>query len=160
MGGKSFYFSLKYENDKFDIADDFDEEPDLSEKILLLDPIRPADSGYIGFDKDGNPYASGSRVDQKTKAEISINLYNLANSTNFIDKRQKLWMLLEQTISDTAKIVNSNKSDEEKQMVEDICFSRIRELIDKKANFSSVAIACLKTLQIEPKFQFLNSFKA
>jgi hypothetical protein len=36
-------------------------------------------------------------------------------------------MLPVETISDTAKIVNSNKSDEEKQMVEDSF--RIRELI-------------------------------
>lgn len=159
IGGKSIYFPLKYENGNFIIADDYDNDPDITEKSLLLDPIKPSDSGLITFDKSGEPIICGYMEGQKIKANISINLYNLKNTLNFKTKRQELWVYIESVITDTARYINNNQiTEEEKQREEDKCFSIIRKYIDKKECFSSVALACFKTHQINPDYEFLNHF--
>lgn len=160
MGGKSIYFPLHFENGTCIIADDNDKDPDVSEVSLLLDPIKPADSGFITFDENGDPIFCGHRENQKLKANISINLYNLTNTLNFVRKRQETWKFIERTIKETAMYLNNiHKNDKEKQREEDNCFSIIRQHIDKKMCFSSVALACFEIHKANPEFQFLTSFK-
>lgn len=159
IGGKSIYFPLKCENENFTIADDYDNDPDITEKALLLDPINQTDPGIISYDKDGEPIVFAFTETQRLKANISINLYNLRNTLNFITKRQELWNYLERNIRETAKYTNNvHITDEERQIKEDNCFSIIRKCIDKKECFSSVALACYKTHQINPDYKFLNQF--
>jgi hypothetical protein len=159
IGGKSIYFPLKCEDGSFSIADDYDIDPDITERSLLLDPIKQSDSGIISYDKDGEPIVFGYTATQILKANVSINLYNLRNTLNFINKRQELWNYIERVIKETAKYTNNNNiTDEERQIKEDDCFSIIRKCTDKKECFSSVALACYKTHRINPDYQFLNHF--
>lgn len=159
IGGKSIYFPLKFEDGKFVIADDYDKDPDILEKPLLLDPIKQADSGLITFDKDGNTIICGHMPLQKLKASISINLYNLGNTLNFVKKRQEMWVFIEKTIIEASKFINNESlSEEARQREEDRCFAILRQHIDKKQTFSSVALACFKIHQINPDYKFLNHF--
>jgi len=159
VGGKSIYFPLRCEEDgSFIVADNYNEI--IAEKSLLLDPLNPSDYSNITFDKNGEPFVCGFMEMQKLKAEISINLFNLRNTLNFQKERQKIWNYIESVINE-AKNYLDNKSikDEVKLKEQDDCFNIIRKHIDKKANFSAVAYACLKVYQIKPGYEFLTHFK-
>ena len=159
IGGKSIYFPLKSELDgSFIVADSYSDI--ISEKGLLLDPINPSDYSNINFDKNGEPFVSAFTETQKIKAEISINLFNLKNTLNFVNERQKIWITIENVIEKTKKYFdNKNITDDTKLDKQNSCFDTIRLHIDKKANFSAVAYTCLKIYQIKPGYEFLMHFK-
>lgn len=160
IGGKSTYFPLKNEQDgSFIVADMYVDV--IAEKSLLLDPLNKSDYSNISFEKNGEPIVSALTDMQKLKAEISINLYNLRNTLNFVDERQKVWILIEQVINKTKKHFDSNLlSDELKLIEQDNCFDIIRKHIDEKAFFSGVAYTCLRIHQIKPGYEFLTNFKS
>lgn len=89
IGGKSIYFPLKCE-----IDGNFSYNDIISEKKLLLDPINSSDYSNINFDKNGEPFVSAFTETQKLKAEISIKLFNLRNTLNFVNERQKIWVAI------------------------------------------------------------------
>lgn len=160
IGGKSIYFPLKCEeNGNFIVADKYDDI--IAEKSLLLDPLNKSDYSNISFEKSGEPIVSALTEMQKLKAEVSINLYNLRNTLNFVDERQKVWFLIEQVINETKKHFDSNLlPDESKLKEQDNCFDVIRRHTDQKAFFSGVAHTCLRIHQIKPGYEFLLNFKS
>lgn len=159
IGGKSIYFPLKSEEDgSFIVADNYNET--IAEKSLLLDPLNPSDYSNITFDKNGEPFVCAFMETPKLKAEISINLFNLKNTLNFIDERQKVWYTLEKVIIETKKYIDNKLIAEETKLEkQNNCFDKISSSIDKKSFFSAVAYACLKVYQVKPGYEFLTHFK-
>jgi len=119
VGGKSYYFPLKFENNNFIIADD--ENCVLGEKHILLKPTNPTDPDLITFDEAGEPLACGISEYQNYRANVSIELYNL-KFTDFIDGRQKSWFLVKDVIEKTKRYIdNLQIDDERKQDKQDDC---------------------------------------
>ncbi|WP_293302487.1 hypothetical protein [Pedobacter sp. UBA4863] len=159
IGGKSVYFPLGTEMDgSFIIADNYNDV--IAEKALLLDPINPSDYSNIAFDKDGEPFVCAFLENQKIKAEISINLFNLKNTLNFKNERQKLWYTIETVINDTKKYIDNNLIPDEKKIdKQNNCFEVIRKHVEKTAVFSAVAYTCFKVYEVKAGYEFLTHFK-
>jgi hypothetical protein len=157
VGGKSYYFPLKFENNDFVIADD--ESCVLGEKHILLKPTKDTDPDLITFDEAGEPLPCGISEYQNYRANVSIELYNL-KFTDFVDGRQKNWFLVKNMIEKTKKFLDNTQIDEErKQDKQDECNKYLRNALDNKSFFSSVAYACYKSYSIKKGYEFLNSFK-
>lgn len=157
IGGKSYYFPLKFENGNFIIADD--DNCVLGEKHILLKPTKETDPDLITFDEAGEPLACGITEYQNYRANVSIELYNL-KFTDFKDGRQKSWFLVKDKIETTKKYIDNIQIDEDrKQDKQDECNKYLRSALDKKSIFSSAAYACYKSYSIKKGYEFLNSFK-
>lgn len=115
------------------------------ELIMLLDPCDQNDPGLLTFDDKGVAMPDASAIldpDDKTRVDVSIKVYNLDNST-LVELRERIWGMCQRKIDEIRKITTdpdgiSNTGKNRIKFLQD----EIRQMTDRNAEVSAVAIAC------------------
>ncbi|RDC62369.1 AAA family ATPase [Adhaeribacter pallidiroseus] len=138
--GKGDIFPLDLDNGK--IAED--ECSTFCEKPLLLDPIIASDVGLLTFDEGGTIYANPLIKNDfdKKRVETSIILYHL-NLDQLETARQQVWSECSGVIEDAFLYYTQSDSEEAIKLALKTCAETINRRINPKADYSSVAKACL-----------------
>lgn len=127
-GGKSCYFPLPDKSEYLTENGTEDEVP------LIIDPCNRSDVRLISF--MGNQVVSTSAEQYCTKrVEISASIYNL-NDPYIKTQRVRVW-------DDVAKTLEEYSAEE---INESVCLRRLRDAVDRSAQFSGCAIACVNSL--------------
>lgn len=148
IGGKADFFPVREESNRA-----WDENADIDlEQPMLLDPCKLSDVRLLTFKDDGEAMPR-ERVEEKpilfNKADISIRLYNL-NHSDFVRERIKLRESLKKLIKAAKKYYQKLETgDSVHEYAYEETIIRIRDTIDKKAEFSSFCLAYLENYKHE-----------
>lgn len=127
-GGKGTFFPLCPDSPLLTVNGAEEEKP------LLLDPCNKDDVFLLSFITcEAVPAAAGGL--EKERAEASIKLYNLNNSTTKT-QRVKIWDEAQKTLTEY----------DEEEISRNACLRRLKDLISRKSPYSACAIACINAL--------------
>jgi hypothetical protein len=138
-GGKGCFFPLSF-NSKY-----MTQRNNQKETPLLIDPCKKNDVKLITFLGGGAIPACASPL-KKQKAQVSIKIYNI-DDPNIKKARQNVW-------DDTFRLITMYKK---KKIEFNACIEQLTDKIDRKAQFSACAIACVLSLAPKRITNKLNS---
>lgn len=147
--GKGDYFPLDLETGK--IAED--KKSTRCELPILLDPTDDYDVSLVTFDENGEVRASGEGK-EKERADWSIFFYHL-DLEQLDYQRAQRWKECQLKIEEANDCYHNAINEYEKRSVMRICYNDLRNMTRQEAYFSSVAIACVRTLASMSKFEKL-----
>ena len=139
--GKRNYFPVRY-------IEKSDNQNDLSdlEEPLLLDPCNLNDTRLIGYREGGIIYPESNDPWIKKRIKTSIELYNMEES---FDRRRRITNECDNLFATLIILVNDDKSPEP-------IFNIIKEKIDRKAPYSSIAFKYMMFLSDQPKYKVIK----
>lgn len=150
VGGKGCYFPL-FPNSP--IATSKKRLSD--EDIMLLDPTDEDDPGLLTFDKDGKAIPNTSKPKGKKRVEISIKFYHL-DHTPLEEVRMEVWNKCQRFIDE----IESIEADEEQSISDKAHIKflkgQIKAMMDKKEEFSAVAIACVEANKMSRELSLIK----
>lgn len=156
--GKGDYFPLYLDaEERGTIAEDC--SPITCELPILLDPFCSYDVDLISFDENGEVITNSNNPLDEFRALKSIEFYHLdLDQLNYL--RSQIWNNCVEEIEDAKKGYFESQFEHQKRDCLDKCFRNLKRMCDKKSEFSSVAITCVKLYsKLEGYQEFLDRFK-
>ncbi len=129
-----------------------------AEAICLLDPCNIDDPGYLTFNEFGKIEPHRSILDSSweyCKVVVSIELYHL-HYPSFVEKRVEVWDLCKEKIELAATIYPKTIKTAEEENALIAYIKDVNRMIDKKREFSAVAIDCI--FSYKKKYPWLDLF--
>lgn len=153
--GKWDYFPIKINTTR---ATTLDERA--SEEICFIDPCIQEDTELLTFTDIGTIQAHKSVLEAEweyCKVLVSIEVYHL-HYYEFCEVRKEVWKDCAKEIRLSTRLYEKNpKTDEEQENFSDR-IEKLVILINKKTQFSAVAIDCIRFYKSQPAYAWLNIF--
>jgi len=126
---------------------------------ILLDPFCSYDVDLISFDENGEVITNTIGPQEEFRVLQSIEFYHLDHEQlNY--QRSLIWNSCVEEIEDARKGFYESQFEHQKRDCLDKCFRNLKRMCDKKSEFSSVAVTCVKLYsRLDDYKKFLGRFR-